>query len=280
MGTKSRHGHASRRVACEGCGLVQVYPQPDPKEMAAYYASHDYRREYGPAALIFTGPDGSYRVQPGEPRYEHAVMRKAELEASVVASVVESIEGLKVLEVGCGEGRMLRELERMGALVTGIEPDGEAAAKATGRLERGTVHACTLEHARLDPPYDVVTAWHVVEHAFDPVDMLRRLRGLMADHGVLMIEVPDLTSPGLPVETAHFQHVHLYDFTGPTLKATLSKAGFAVQEIACGPRRPNAGSHIRAVATKGEPKDEPTGQTGGEVEAYIAGIKWATGELA
>lgn len=253
---------------------MQVSSQPDPAEMAAYYASHDYRREYGPAALLMTQGGVTRRVQPGDPDYERTLDHKAEIEAGEVARTFEAIgkPSPRVLEVGCGEGRMLSVLESMGANVTGIEPDEEAARKAAARLKSGEVHATTLELAALKPPYDVVTSWHVLEHAFDPVATLRLMRGLLADDGWLVIEVPNLAVPGLPLDTGHWQHVHLYDFEAVTLAATLARAGFGVVETAQN-RELGTGSWLRVFARKGPFRSLVTGLTGDEVAARLDAVR-------
>jgi Methyltransferase domain len=80
-----------------------------------------------------------------------------------------------------------------------------------------------------------ITALHVLEHVRDPVGDLRRLRGLIAPGGVMLIEVPhaaafDMRSPSrrrlildLPA--------HLHHFTPTTLAAVVTKAGWRVLDV-------------------------------------------------
>ncbi|PSC06031.1 bifunctional 3-demethylubiquinol 3-O-methyltransferase/2-polyprenyl-6-hydroxyphenol methylase [Alsobacter soli] len=82
------------------------------------------------------------------------------------------LEGLSVLDVGCGGGLLCEPLARLGATVTGIDPaptNVEVArlhADASGApvtYRRATVEALVAEGAR----FDVVLAMEVVEHVAD-----------------------------------------------------------------------------------------------------------------
>jgi len=74
--------------------------------------------------------------------------------------------GKRVLEIGCGEGRLTRRLAQLGAIVTAIDPDAQlihaARRKLSGRFAR-TVRYQVGKAERLkraSQPYDlVVFAW-------------------------------------------------------------------------------------------------------------------------
>src|SRR5262245_52312613 len=67
----------------------------------------------------------SLRIDPDE-REVRALQRVAEW------------RGRKVLEVGCGDGRLSLRLARLGALVCGIDPDAERIRVARRKLKRFT----------------------------------------------------------------------------------------------------------------------------------------------
>lgn len=49
---------------------------------------------------------------------------------SVVRSVIPSLEGTKILDVGCGAGGLAKTLAAEGARVTGIDPNPKAVRDA------------------------------------------------------------------------------------------------------------------------------------------------------
>ncbi len=101
-----------------------------------------------------------------------------------------------LLDVGCGNGAFLARMRAFGWTVTGVEPDADAAALArrehnlevfTGMLEQYTAPAVA---------FDAVTLNHVIEHAPDPVALVRECERVLAPGGVLVIVTPNVASLG------------------------------------------------------------------------------------
>lgn len=233
VGTQDRHGHGSRRVACGVCSLVQQCPMPTMGEMDAYYASHQYRQDYAGTGLILTDATGRQRaVSPGHPDFDAAWSRMHEARAEWALEEAGFVPGMRVLDVGCGRGFAAAHMAARGAEVTGIEPDVTAAQEAAGRLpDTAKVHAGRMQDVDPAGPFDIVTAFHVLEHVHQPIDMLRLWRSWLTPRGALCIEVPDILHPNPPLEGNHFQRVHLYEFSKHTLAACLVRAGFEPIEI-------------------------------------------------
>lgn len=86
---------------------------------------------------------------------------------------LHSLDGLSILDIGCGGGILCEPLSRMGADVLGIDPAAgnieiaRAHAEETGapaKYRAATAEELTAEGAR----FDVVCAMEVVEHVVDP----------------------------------------------------------------------------------------------------------------
>ncbi len=80
----------------------------------------------------------------------------------------------RYLDVGCGSGSLLGTARALGWQVAGIEMDEAAGAKArrfTDELHTGDVLSAPFSAGR----FDVVTAFHVLEHVPDPVATVRRI---------------------------------------------------------------------------------------------------------
>ena len=66
---------------------------------------------------------------------------------------------------------------------------------------------------------------HVLEHLYDPLASLKRIRSVLAEDGHVLLEVPCATAPeSLPPGT--FTPEHLTYFSERTISALLRKAGF------------------------------------------------------
>lgn len=102
----------------------------------------------------------------------------------------QSLAGRRVLEVGCGAGRITRSLAELTPNVTGIDLSPAMVAFCRRRLGRGTYIAGDMRRVRdlVDGPFDAVVAGanvlDVLSHD-DRARVLADLAGLLAPGGVL-----------------------------------------------------------------------------------------------
>lgn len=271
VATKARHGHDSRRVCCRVCSLVQLCPLPTEGELAAFYSSHDYRAEHGPVPITIQHPGMPPRtVHPGAPDYEDALEMMARWRVDWASEQTGAIEGMRLLEIGSGDGRTLAAWAARGLTVTGIEPDEQEAAESVARLPQDArVHAGMLGAVlpNLEPPYDIIVMHHVLEHIRDPLGTLRQLREMLTPQGALVIEVPNVLAPGIPL-VQHWQHVHLTDLSEHTLAAFLVRAKMRPVWIA-------SRGNLRAVARPSATEERLTLPHGGaHVAGFLRGVEY------
>ena len=85
---------------------------------------------------------------------------------------MRALEGLALVDIGCGGGVLCEPLARLGAQVTGLDPAPTNISVASAHAEAGglsidyrqqTIEALVAEGAR----YDIVLAMEVVEHVAD-----------------------------------------------------------------------------------------------------------------
>lgn len=107
-------------------------------------------------------------------------------------AMVDRAKPSSILELGCGEGYVLRALSDAGvsAKLTGIELDDRAARIAGERLgERATIeHRDARELAADGRRFDMVMMLEVLEHIPDPAQMLPILDSLT--NGWVLLSVP------------------------------------------------------------------------------------------
>src|SRR5262249_57535140 len=133
----------------------------------------------------------------------------------------------RYLDVGCGSGGALGVARALGWRVAGIEMDDAAAAKArrfTDELHVGDVLTAPFAPGR----FDVVTAFHVLEHVPDPVAAARRMLDWLAPGGLLIVEVPNAGGLGARLFGGAWAGLelprHLSPFTPAPLRARLPHA--------------------------------------------------------
>ena len=77
--------------------------------------------------------------------------------------------------------------------------------------------------------FDLVTAFHVLEHLPDPVGVLRRMLGWLAPGGIAVVEVPNVSGVGGRVFGRYWSGLemprHLVQFTPETMGALAERAG-------------------------------------------------------
>ncbi len=103
----------------------------------------------------------------------------------------------RLLDVGCGEGSFLANMQTLGWQVTGVEPDSDAARNAREQTGLHDVRSGSLEDVQLEQnSFDAVTLVHVLEHLPDPAQTLRQCWLLLRRGGQLVITTPNAKSLG------------------------------------------------------------------------------------
>jgi ubiquinone biosynthesis O-methyltransferase len=154
-------------------------------------------------------------------------------------SELASLAGVKVLDIGCGNGAVSASLADKGADVTGVDlsESGIALARAQHpnvRWETASVY--TDLRARLGSSFDVVISLEVIEHLFEPRLFLRRAFEALRPGGRIVLSTPYhgyLKNVALALSgqlDAHFTVLwdggHIKFFSWRTLRALLEEAGF------------------------------------------------------
>lgn len=137
----------------------------------------------------------------------------------------------KVLDFGCGAAGFVRKTQTLAAEVAGVEPER--------RVREYWGDAISLYGSLGDAGsgYDLITAFHVIEHLPDPLSTLRDLAARLKDRGRLVIEVPSSEDALLTLyDSDAFQRFtywsqHLFLFNAETLRRIAALAGLRVVSI-------------------------------------------------
>jgi SAM-dependent methyltransferase len=95
----------------------------------------------------------------------------------------------RILDAGCGSGRFMVELAKLG-VVTGVELSEASVALARERALGEVIAGSVLEMPFADDSFDLAVSLDVIEHLEDDLAALRELRRVVAPGGALLVTVP------------------------------------------------------------------------------------------
>ena len=107
------------------------------------------------------------------------------------ARKLDCLEGLRMLDIGCGAGILSEPLARLGAEMVGADPAEENIEAARAHAEERELsidyRATTAEAlAEAGERFDVVLAMEVVEHVVDVTDFIRTCASMVKPGGLLV----------------------------------------------------------------------------------------------
>ncbi len=130
-----------------------------------------------------------------------------------------------VLEVGCGDGLLLKLLRGLGQEdVLGIDPARAAAVGSSARIVSGFFPR-DLPAAASARRYERIVARHVLEHIEEPRSFIGDLAAHLGPDGELWIEVPDLEATLATSRWSNFYQLHCNYFGAETLDRLAAGAG-------------------------------------------------------
>jgi SAM-dependent methyltransferase len=98
----------------------------------------------------------------------------------------------RLLDVGCGDGRLAMRAAAAGFDVLGVEPSPKMAAKAARRIGKERVLVGRLEDFDLTPEsFDAIVTVSYVEHEPAPRQALQRMQRLLKPGGVCLHKTPN-----------------------------------------------------------------------------------------
>lgn len=213
-----------------------MHPIPAPEVIAGFYpASYDIYEEntrtpkIGKVRRIILSSMLGYRHldAPVVPLPVARTLHQL-VETNAPAFVPDGI----LLDIGCGNGRFLSNMQALGWNAQGVEfsETGVQACRKSGLA----VHHGTLESAAFaSDSFDVVTARHLIEHLPDPSGFVREVARILKPGGTLLLETPNADSLGRawlgPKWFANEVPRHIFLFNEKNLELLLTRNGLQKQ---------------------------------------------------
>jgi SAM-dependent methyltransferase len=141
----------------------------------------------------------------------------------------------RLLDVGCGDGVFLREAQKHGFEVWGIDFDSKSIEIAKRHLRADTLYAMSLEEfygyaKENNLAFDVITFFEVLEHQDNPKKFLEMVKNLLKKDGYIVGSVPNRDNIfALEISNKLFlDHPpeHLLRFSKKSLENILKICGF------------------------------------------------------
>lgn len=160
----------------------------------------------------------------------------------------------RILDIGCGRGIFLNQLKKLGWEVYGTEicEDNVEFFK-----NKDGFHISKGDFVKAELPakfFDVVTLWHVFEHIQNPVECLAKIKNILKDDGVVIMELPNIESLQARIFKENWFHLdvprHLYHYFPRNLAVKLSEFGFDVIKIRNGENLYNIFGLFQSVLNK------------------------------
>ena len=189
-GTHSEDGTAYQARVCDACHTVFLWPPPTEAQLRQAYTTNYYG-------------EGETKFNPyiESMRDTFAHLRVRQLTDGLPSNA-------HILDVGCGDGRLLGNFSKVGFRnLHGIELPGRAAERAA-RIPGVNLHLGTLESIDLPAAsFDLITLVHVYEHLPAPRDTLDRLARLIKPGGRLFLSFPNISSWQARFARGHWFHL-------------------------------------------------------------------------
>jgi len=208
-------------VKCKRCGLVYLNPRPDKEEIKKYYPPWYHYR-------VHTKVVNFEKTKIWETPWREVMQKKVE-------PILRYKKEGSILDVGCGDGSLLKYMKELSWQTYGVELNQAASQHARDVLGLN-VFSGRLEEA--DYPkdfFDIISLFHVLEHLPDPSGTLKKVRPLLRKNGFLLIEVPNFGSFEALVFRSKWAAIaaplHTYHFTPRTLSIMLKNCGFIPVEL-------------------------------------------------
>jgi 2-polyprenyl-3-methyl-5-hydroxy-6-metoxy-1,4-benzoquinol methylase len=203
---------------CNKCTLRFTQDVPDAAAIAPYYQSEDYISHSNTGKGIIN-------------RIYQAVRKKTLVSKR---KLVERITGIKkgsFLDIGCGTGSFVNEMQQAEWRVTGLEPDKGAREMAVKLYGLEIREAKEFYNLPVNS-YDAITLWHVLEHVHDLHGYIKQLKTLLKDNGKLFIAVPNYTSFDATEYGSYWAAYdvprHLYHFSPKAMQELMAMYGLKI----------------------------------------------------
>jgi len=238
---------------CKSCRAAYLDPVPSPQSIGAAYLTYYTHVSGMPAhrglrGLVRRAENAYRRWEYSRARNVNDLIRALPVMFSPARRdrMQWSMRHLprppgRLFDLGCGNGDFLTLARSVGWDCTGADFD-EAAVAAARKQGHVVYHSGAEALAGFRDHFDLITLSHVIEHVYDPADVLAACFQALKPEGRIWIDTPNIDATGARLFKRYWRGLeaprHLVLFNHDSLSGLLANAGFS--DVRDAPYRPLA----------------------------------------
>jgi 2-polyprenyl-3-methyl-5-hydroxy-6-metoxy-1,4-benzoquinol methylase len=164
-------------------GYRELSDKPSESELSEYYEKKYYQEG-----------TRSYEVEYSSDELEY-IQNKIDQKFFILNDFIDSKIQKRLLDVGCGEGFVLKNSMEAGFSVKGIDFSEYGVQKHNPSVckyfVKGNIFKLLDMEIKNSCKYDVVWLENVLEHVLDPVSLMNSIHKIIDENGILVITVPN-----------------------------------------------------------------------------------------
>ncbi|MFH1714296.1 MAG: class I SAM-dependent methyltransferase [Candidatus Nealsonbacteria bacterium] len=140
----------------------------------------------------------------------------------------------RVLDVGCGIGEFLAELEKRGCEVWGVDFNKhhtEIATKKFGLKNIYTIDLGNFVKKKNLPQFDIVTFFGVLEHIDNPLGLVREIKRIIKPDGVIVTNAPSKDNLVTGLSFRDLPPDHLSQWNKEAISKLFQKIDFSISHL-------------------------------------------------
>lgn len=205
-------------LQCGDCGCKTVRFRPTVQSLKEFYAGR-YWYEY----------QRIHDCPPIEARYETDMLDRVPTYLSWIRQRSAAPE--RILEIGCGAGRLSHELAKAGYNVLATEMDPDIARWV---IEKTGLSVLAGDFPPIDQaPYDIIVIIDVMEHVCDPVNFVHEVKARIGPNGRVFLHCPvmDTLEEALALKHLYNPLSHLWMHTTASMNQLWQRVGMKPEKI-------------------------------------------------
>ena len=139
----------------------------------------------------------------------------------------------KLLEIGCGRGKLLKELKKFYS-ISGTDISPFAISGASKFIDKKYLKVSDIEKENIEGKYDLILAFDVLEHIKDPLKTIYKIKNALKKDGFFLFTVPNNYGFFGKLATTYFNFIdktHISTYPREKWIRLMHQAGFGLDVL-------------------------------------------------